>query len=527
MTGRGAAIAPWLALVAALAVVLGIMARVPQSLNGDQAAQLRAAVQFVAGQSPSLNTVVQPDPAELSRDTQIWIVSRPPGPQLAAYPWLAAGFSLGAAARIVATLCLIAGSIGWLLWFQRFEPPRWLAIGIAAALPFAHEASNGLYVFSQDTLSWAAAPWALLLALSFQRRNPLAIGLALGATYVVKYSLLFLGLGALVWIATERSWRRFAWVAAGALVPIAVLSLLNAHYGVAINSVTAQAGFYPRASSLVALVANPALAVTDADGMVQRITTGAFAPLAIGLVPGLIFFWLVARGARGAPAPPSTRLAVSAFVVTIVAMGAVWTFSDFAADVTARHVAPASLAVLPVAALGAVRVWRRGWVGRVLVACDGLIVIAVPLLYGAAAMTAKAVRFDKGYHLGPSGVFNPFFGIDSGAIRRLAGETDVWYTDNALTALDLPGRVFSDVDERYLETRLSTTKRLRVTAVIQHKLEANGEGAGIRAEFTNAGPWTETAVPGALADVWTTTTISFRPYATGDSDGDQPLSPAQ
>lgn len=495
--------APWVIMIVALALVFAIMGRVPQGINGDQAAQLRGAVQYVAGQSPTLNTVVQPDPADLSRDQRIWIVSRPPGPQLAAYPWLAAGLSLGAALRIVAGLCLIAGSIGWLRWFEQFEAPTWVLSIVAAALPFLHEASNGLYLFTQDTLSYAVAPWVLLLALRGARRGALGLGLALGVTYIVKYSLFFLGLGALAWLGVERSWRNLWWVAAGTAIPVVALSLLNAHFGVAVNSVTAQAGFYPHVESFAALIADPALAVADADGLLSRLRASSY----FGVAPGLVFLWLIAHGARlpAVRAMAAARLAVMAFVVTMVAIAGVWTFTSFAADLTARHVAPASLAVLPVAVLGAINVWRRrGWPLRALVACAGGVILLVPTLYGALALPAKVGRLPRGYHVGPSGVLDPNLVPDRRVVEQFGGTTDVRYSDNANTALDLPGRVLSGVDERYGADEFRSTKRLRITALIQTKLEPIGVGATIRARFRRAGAWTETTLPGALANVWTT-----------------------
>ncbi|HTD61670.1 MAG TPA: glycosyltransferase [Gemmatimonadaceae bacterium] len=503
----------WLILMLGLAVVLGVMGRVPQGIYGDQASQLRAARQYVEGKSPSLNMVIQPDAADLSRDRRIWIVSRPPGPQIAAYPFLAAGLSIGAAVRIVAVLCLIVGSVGWLRWYEQFDAPTWVLSIVAAALPFLHEASNGLYVFTQDTLSYAIAPWVLLLVLRSARRGAFGMGLALGVTYVVKYSLFFLGLGALVWLGVERSWRRLWWVAAGAAIPVVVLSLLNAHFGVAVNSVTAQAGWYPHWESFAALIADPALAVTDADGLLGRLHASSY----VGVAPGLVMLWLIVHGARmpAVRAVAAARLAVIAFVVTMILIAAVWTFTSFAADLTARHVAPASLAVLPVAVLGAVDVWRhRGWLLRAVVAFTGCAIVLVPTLYGALALPAKAFRIPRTYRVGPSGVLNPNLAPIPGApddlatvehriIGQFAAVTDVWVCDNSTTPLDLPGRVLADVDERYPANEFRSSRRLRITALIQAKLEPTGDGAATRARFKGAGPWTETQIPGALANVWT------------------------
>jgi hypothetical protein len=516
-------------LIVALLVVFGLLARVPQSVHPDQAAQLRALQQYVAGRSPSLNTVIEPDLRDLSRDRAIWIVSRPPGPQLAAYVWRAAGFSLGTAVRIVAILCLIAGTVGWFRWYGQFDMPKSVRYGVAAALPFLHQASNSLYLFTQDTLSFAAAPWILLLALWLARRRDTAslgawciVGLALGSTYVIKYSLFFLGFGAAVWLATRsRPHRaRLVALAIGCAIPIAALSVLNARFGPAVNSVTAQAGFYPRWGSLVALIADPALAVGDGEGLIRTILqTGAqYVPAYIGAPVGVAFLWLIAVGVRtpAARSLDAARLGVAVFVATLVFMAAVWTFSEFAADAGARHFVPASLAVIPVAAFGAMDLWRhRQWPVRAIIGCTGAAIVVVPLLYGALGLVAKARRAPSAYRLGPSGLFNlqlaPWPGApdDLASIeRRLVDQfgptTDLWYCDDPATPLDLPGRVYGDVDERYLAARFQTSVPLRVTALIQRKDEAHGGGAAIRGQFQGAGPWTQTVIPGAEVNVWTT-----------------------
>jgi hypothetical protein len=74
-----------LGLVLAIsALVLLATARVPEGIVGDAAVQLRALQQYVAGQSPSLNHVVMPQPTDLAHDGAVWITWWPPGPQLVA-----------------------------------------------------------------------------------------------------------------------------------------------------------------------------------------------------------------------------------------------------------------------------------------------------------------------------------------------------------------------------------------------------------------------------------------------------------
>jgi hypothetical protein len=507
---------PWMIMAVALAVVLGLAARVPQGINSDQASQLRAVRQYVAGQSPTLNSVIEPDLRDLSRDRTIWIISRPPAPQLAMYPLLAAGLSSGLTVRILAVLCLLLGSAGWLRWFERFDMPRWVHYGVAAALPFLHEASNSLYTFSQDTLSYAVAPWVLLLTLSSQRRRGFLVGLVLGFTYIVKYSLIFLGFGALVWLLWRR---RSPWLVVGCAIPLLALSVLNAHYGPAVNSFFALAGYYPRWGSLATLIADPALAVTDGESLIRTLlhTGSQFLPAYLALVPGLAFLWLTAYGARlpEVRALDAAQLALVAFVTTLIVMAAVWTFSYFAADTTARHVAPASLAVLPVVVLGAAQVWRRhGLAIRAALAGLAFVVIVGPLLYGALALVAKAGRVPPTYHLGPSALLNPYLAtwpalpdlasVEHTIIDQFGPVTDVWYCDYPIAPLDLPGRVWGDVDERYVPPVFRSSKPLRITALILTRDETHGGGTAIRARFQGAGPWTRTVIAGANVTAWTT-----------------------
>jgi hypothetical protein len=500
-----------------LSIVLGVSRRVPQGIYGDQAVQMRAARQYVAGQSPSLNTVVEPDPADLTRDHGVWLTSRPPGPQLAVYPWLRLGLSVGAAVRVVAMLALIVGAIGWLAWFAMFEMPPVMRYAAAVALPVVHEASNSFFVFSQDILNFAVAPWILLLARAMAARDRrsatwFGAGLVFGATYIVKYSLVFVGLGALVFLVVDAVRRRrgagVVWCAIGFVVPIVVMSVLNARYGGAVNSVAAQAGVFPRWTSFVAMIATPALAVADAEGLLNVLMGQPMhpltpVPLGIGFVGGLIYLWLIIRGARGTVA---VRLAVTVFVVSVVMVGAVWTFSAFAADYAARHVMPASLAVFPVAYLGAAELWQRGGVKRVIVAIGAIGFVIVPLLYGAAALVGKARLLPRSYALGVSRVYDPYLAssvVDLATVERrlvdtYGATTDVWYSYDSITALDLPGRVWNAADELAIPSEFRTSRPVRVTLLLKP-----GRGAEVLGQFRGAGPWTRAVMPGSNYDVWT------------------------
>lgn len=502
---------PFVILLAALAVVLAYSPRIPQGVWGDQAVQLHAVQQYHAGVSPSINHVVQPDRTDLARDRPTWLTSHPPGTQLAVYPFVAAGVPLAASLRIVAVLALVFGALGWLRWFEQFELPFPVLCAAAGALPFLHEASNNLFIFSQDALNFAVAPWLLLMTLRLATRpaRPEAwfgAGVALGATYIVKYSLAFVGLGSLAFLALEsfrarRDAGRVALAAAGCALPIVAMSALNERFGVAANTVAGQWRLYPQhlVSTVVGLVSNPALAVADTEGLILRVShTNYLLASYVGIAGGLTLWWLLARAPRTAPA---TRLALVVFIVTLMLMAVVWMGSE-AADFEARHVAPASLAVLPVAYLGGVALWRRGGARRALIAVVALGFVVLPVAYGVLALGAKP----DSSNVGLSGLYNPEIASDAERwiIGRFGPTTDVWYSYDSNTGLDLPGRVWSSADNLDLPTEFRSSRRLRVTALISRRFELDGRGPAIRALFRDAGPWTRTTVPGSDHDAWTT-----------------------
>lgn len=525
-------------LLLSATVVLLLTATVPQGIYGDPAVQFRALHQFVAGQSPSLNHVVAPSWTDLAQNHASWIVWWPPGPQLLTYPWHALGLSLGHSIRLTAALCLVLGALGWLHWLRQFPLPRPLALTAAAALPFLHTANATLFVFGPDVLNFAAAPWLLIIVLSLTTQSSptrpvpaawFAAGLALGLTYVLKYSLIFVAIGALTFLAITqwRHWRRVALAAMGCAIPVLSLSYLNSHFAGAVNSASQRLGFYPHWQSLVALIANPALAAADADGLLRflllhpnhPLVADDLAPAYVGLAGGLLILWLLAHATR-VPAlrhSPAAQLATTVFAVTLATLATVWTFSNNAADYMARHVAPASMAILPVVYLSARDLWhQRGAPTRAILGATALVFIVVPAFYGAVSVVGKAHRIPSDYNVGPAAVYNPLLastnlaGVEQRIRDAYAPTTDIWYAADAITALDLPGRVialenadFYPLDElRTIQFQTSTPQR--ITLLIPPHFETDGRGPTIRAEFLGAAPWHHATVPGSNYDVWTT-----------------------
>ena len=223
-----------------------------------------------------------------------------------------------------------------------------------------------------------------------------------------------------------------------------------------------------------------------------------------------MLLWLVVAAMRQSTivAAPAARLALTLFGVTLLAMVGTWTFSA-AADYEARHVLPASLAVLPVAYLSAVNARRR-----LLPATLAILFIVVPVVYGAGAVAGKITRIPRTYTPGPSGFYNELVtptadpaGVERNLIGRFGPATDVWYIAHAVTALDFPGRVWTETNlefEKLATLHFRTTAPVRLTVLLPPMFEGQGKGAVIRASFAGAGPWRRDTVAGSKYNVWMT-----------------------
>ena len=126
------------AQLAALCVSVLIVAGttpVVQGLYSDPAVQLRAVQQRLLHDSTSINTLVQPDKTDLSRDAGTWIMWWTPGTQIVTFPLMRAGLPLGHSLRVLSAAALIIGSIGWATWFSYFAMPDAVLFALAAFFP--------------------------------------------------------------------------------------------------------------------------------------------------------------------------------------------------------------------------------------------------------------------------------------------------------------------------------------------------------------------------------------------------------
>ena len=192
----------------------------PQGLYLDPTVQLRALQEYVAGQSPTFNTLVVPAPDDLARDHREWVIWWPPGMGVLLLPLLSAGIPLAIAVRVLAAFCYLCDSVGWALWCAEFRMPRPLSLALAAALPLSHFATTPLFQYYTESFNWAFVPWILLGSLALARlwhKAPqsrllpggVLLGSILGFLYWLKYSVVFVTGGVVLFFAwlTWREWR--------------------------------------------------------------------------------------------------------------------------------------------------------------------------------------------------------------------------------------------------------------------------------------------------------------------------------
>ncbi len=519
------------------ALLILVTLRVPQGLVSDPAWQLRAVQQFLGGQSPSPNHLVQADPADLSRNTAEWITWWAPGASWLPGLLMAAGIPVGYAVRAICLFALVAGSVGWVRWFGLFGLPSWMELLLAAFLPWMHYASKTVFLFSAEILVFGVAPWAALLAWRLaQAENAggpggapkggaFATGLFLGSVYVLKYSALLTSAGVVAYFAWQacRSPRArrvllLAVLSAGAALPVVTLSVLNHRLGGHANLVAESFSFHPRVENIQYALTNPPLILGDLDALASYVLFHPVHPLTsnyawhswIG-VPGalLLFGLLLWRGPSVAP----EGLTRSIFFTALCSMAAIWTVSD-GVSYDARHLADPALIALPLAL-------RRGWEAwgrsagplRAVLAAGAIGYLLVPYLYGVATVAVKAVRRYP-QTLPASRLYNPSLS-DSMPVEALrfledsaGGADDVWYLPEPYTALDLPGRAVIRYAQvvplgRLAAEKFSTSRPLRLHVLLPRSFEENGKAAVICGSFPAAGPWQVAPVPGSDYVLWT------------------------
>ena len=513
-----------IAFGSALIVVL-ISLHVPQGLFIDPAFQLLAVQQWSRGIAPTPNHLVQADPRDISRDTSSWISHWPPGFNFLILPLIEAGLSIGASVRFLASIGLIGGSVGWVLWFSRFDLPPTLLPVLALLFPWMHYASNPLMQYSTENLAFASVPWALHFGLKLYEnwnRHSLAaaFGLYLGIIYWLKYSAIFVSLGVLLFLflrsLRKRELRPWVLTVGGCLLPIIILACLGHHFGGAANSLGEDA----RSGNLtwqhfVFGIGNISLAMVDLDGLLRYLLfhpgralvhNDIVLPL-VGIPGSLVALWLTFRHRGHAHA----LLAQCVLLSSMGALFAVWIISATAADFSARHLAMSALTIMPLCLQEGSLFYRtQERTRRTTIVLAAVVYLALPMIYGPLALMGKSCRTPKTYVAGPTGIYNPLLtDFDVNVVIKELEETGpgVWYVPDPVTALQLPGRKiirvpdFTAVFELQAE-RFVSTRPVRISLLLPYHFEENGKGKIIRRSFSAVDHWEQQFVPMCALSKW-------------------------
>ena len=544
-----------LALASAFVAVM-VMRGVPQGLYSDPAWQLKATYQYTHDASTSWLTLEQPRTDDLSRDGGQWLSWWAPGIAAVALPFLRRGAPVGTVVRYAAAICFVIGVVGWIRWFQLFDLEPRILLPLAILFPWIRYATNTMFLYSAESFVFAIAPWSLLVAWMIAERwakgrsvgvtLALAAGLALGAGYIFKYSIVLAGAGVCAYLAVlnMRTWirpiahlspqsptspesKRFqrwtsvlelAALGLGFLIPIAGITALNKAHQAAANLVTAGISPGLRWRSFAHAVANLPLMLADADALWQYVL---FNPnrqwkvnedvlLLIGVPAGLLLLWLLLdrKSLQGAGA-----LAIAAASANVAALLGLWLTSS-TVSFEARHVASGAFALLPLTLReGARRVNRRERLAGLLIVA-GAVFMAAPLLYGVATVFAKRQRQGNGYAVSTQGLYNPLFAPRSvpACLEALNHGTDsvgvVWYLPEPISSLEIQSRAiivaadFTDTND-LRRIHYSTSTPLRVHALFPPTFEANGKAKIIRGSFLGASHWRHEEFPECAYTKWT------------------------
>jgi hypothetical protein len=527
---------PLLAFVSSLVIVLAV-SRTPQSLFADPSWQLKALQQHLAGTSPTLNTLVEPDPRDISKDVGEWISWWPIGTNVLVYPLMRLGLTIAASIRVLAAVALIVGSIGFGFWLRVFRLPQWLAIALAISIPWIRYANISLFQYAAEGLVFAVCPWLLVGAYRLRSRWTecheenlwflFGFGCLLGLAYWLKYSAVFISAGILVhltiaaWKQRGRGWKDLTVVSGTFISLVATLNVLNHAMGAAMNAVTEQPSFvldWRLPFNFVGLVA---MAMADADGLARYLLFHPGRSLLpfnyltlcyLGLPGGVILFSLLMRRHSDSAMLLSRDLLATVSALFIVVMTL---FSARAME--ARYIAAIGIAIIPAALQAACNTAPElSRIGRTVLWIAAVCYLAVPIAYGALSVVGKIQRTPANYQSGPSGLYNPLFANADAksAVAKVKADfnasADVWYLTEAVTAMDLPGRAIlrhaDFLPAEGLHQRFRTTKAIRVHLLLPPWFEENGKGAIIRAEFVGANNWSSHVIRDMNYVEWTALT---------------------
>jgi hypothetical protein len=539
-------------------LLLIVVKRVPQGLIFDTAWQLKALQQYLNKESPTLNHIVLPSYEDLSRDNSEWIFRWPPGTQLLVYPLVANGMRLGDAVRAVVIICIILGSLGWMRWFRLFRMPRSIEIFLTLSLPWMHYCSRSLFEYSSEVHVYALSPWLLLASYHLYKSwsantfnlkifiGSIFLGFGLAINYILKNTGFFVSLGIVIFLglqsikisATNNGlFRRqkiisFILVVIFCLVPVGILNFLNYQLESHFNFFSENFGprFYWQ--HFIYIIANPALAMADADSLWKFILLNPSKGLLrnlpmldpikgisslwlglIGIPGGLLLLYLVTFKAK--VYKDFELLSRIVFFTGSGIMLLIWFLAPRGSSYRADYLACCAMAVLPLIINRGIYLWKYSY-QKILKNCLSIALIfyiIIPLLYGYISVVGKTIRLPRDYRIGRTHFYNRFLAYDDipkvydQLMADFTIEKDVWYLTEPYSALDLSGRsIIILADETglvYLEAfNFLTNKPLRVHVLLPSRFEKNGKGRAIRNSFIQASSWVKKDIVGSDYICW-------------------------
>jgi hypothetical protein len=438
-------------LVLAAAAFLAATA-VPYRVDSDIAFQIKPIEQWLQGVTPTPFTLRLPDPQDLSRDSSLWSNWWPPALPLLYTPLAAAGLPLANALRVTSLLLFLAGSFGWLQLGERaglsgLGRPLY-AVSLAA---YALTIGGAATLHTADLPAYAAGPWLILLALRQGERETgpgrlFLGGLALGATYWVRYALFLTSLPLLAWVAIRNAgavrlsrWRwsfrlrHLAALGLGFALPVLVLFLLNLRQAALAETVSGARSLWHldrRAAHplflALSVLGSPGLGAFQGDlwithlayfsdawlpwvrnfGEIERLALKAV----LGLPGTLALAWALYRARRRAsPLAPFATLLAAGFYAALALVSLLVGYNYLLNEPRlAAGLVPLLQAILIAECLAA---WRdaRAPRTRAIAALALTVVFAVPTAFAAASFAKKDLhdRYTLRYRTSRTGLFMP------------------------------------------------------------------------------------------------------------------------
>ncbi|HEY4361167.1 MAG TPA: hypothetical protein VGN17_09370 [Bryobacteraceae bacterium] len=186
--------------------------------------------------SGPVNTIVAPDPTDISKDRSEFMTWWSPGQHLIPGVFIALGLSIGSALSVTAGVSLLSCLIGWIRVFKRFRVSSKAATFAVVLLTIFRYSTLPFGIYNGgEILLQGVTPWLILAGCNVPAgtgfRSAFYAGLALLGGFFAKLTGVLVGgaaLGAGVIVALTRLRRVTNGMAAGAAGALASAGLLNA-----------------------------------------------------------------------------------------------------------------------------------------------------------------------------------------------------------------------------------------------------------------------------------------------------------